>query len=292
MDIQGLSVIGDRINPGFKSTRVLFENEDIEGLQALAKRQVEAGASILDFNVGESASGDHAFLREVIGAIQAAVDVPLCFDYPNFEFQEICLKAYDDSLANGQKPVINSIAETRWEMAELLKIRPARVILMASERIEDGRIVHNQTGEEVHAVAKRMINKLSDAYPMEPEDFIVDISIGTLAADTEGLVRMALDGIKMIADDPDLKGVYTSGGLTNLVLMLPKDAVDGSPLKPQLQSAFLTEAIPLGLSMVMCTPWSDYQILPEDNFILQTFREIMQLRGTDALMAIMKLYRK
>ncbi|MBT3360820.1 MAG: dihydropteroate synthase [Rhodospirillales bacterium] len=291
MDIPGLSVIGDSINPGFKSARALFDNEDIEGIQALAKKQVDAGAAILDFNVGERATEDHAFLREVIGAIQAAVDVPLCFDYPNFEFQEVCLKAYNDSLANGQKPVINSIAETRWEMAELLKVRPARVILMASERMEDGRIVHNQRGEDVHAVAKRMINKLSDAYPMERDDFIVDISIGTLAADTEGLVRMALDGIRLIAEDPDLEGVYISGGLTNLVLMLPKDAVDGSPLKPQLQSAFLTEAIPLGLNMIMCTPWNDYRILPDDNFILQTFREIMQLKGMDALMAVMKLYK-
>ena len=37
-----ITVIGDRINPGFKSTKALLDNEDLAGIQALA---VQAGRS-------------------------------------------------------------------------------------------------------------------------------------------------------------------------------------------------------------------------------------------------------
>lgn len=43
--IPGLQIIGERINPGFRSTRQLFETADIAGIQALARRQAAAGAA-------------------------------------------------------------------------------------------------------------------------------------------------------------------------------------------------------------------------------------------------------
>ena len=35
-----IAMIGDRINPGFKSTKTLVDNDDLDGLQALAVKQV------------------------------------------------------------------------------------------------------------------------------------------------------------------------------------------------------------------------------------------------------------
>ena len=40
-----IALIGERINPGFKSTKALFDNQDIAGIQALAVKQAQAGAS-------------------------------------------------------------------------------------------------------------------------------------------------------------------------------------------------------------------------------------------------------
>ena len=45
-------MIGDRINPGFKSTKALLDAEDLAGVQALAVKQVDAGASALDVTIG------------------------------------------------------------------------------------------------------------------------------------------------------------------------------------------------------------------------------------------------
>ena len=52
-----IRIIGERINPGFKSTKALFDNSDIPGIQALAVKQAEAGASWLNVNIGARAAG-------------------------------------------------------------------------------------------------------------------------------------------------------------------------------------------------------------------------------------------
>ena len=58
MSIPGLTIIGERINPGFRSTKALFDNEDIGGIQDLAVRQAKAGASYLNVNAGDKAISD------------------------------------------------------------------------------------------------------------------------------------------------------------------------------------------------------------------------------------------
>ncbi|HWP13024.1 MAG TPA: dihydropteroate synthase [Ramlibacter sp.] len=293
MSIPGLNIIGERINPGFRSTQALFEQEDFKGIQELAVKQARAGAGCLNVNAGSKALGNPHFMIEVVRSIQAVVDLPLSLDCPDFSVQESVLKAYDADKARGRKPIINSISESRWELAELLKVRPCQAILMSSEQLKDGRIVPNHSGEEVHEVARRMARRLlAGGYVASNEDFIVDVSIATLAADTEGLIKMALDGIRLVHQDPDLAGVHIMGGLSNLPQHLPAKAADGSDLKFQLECAFLTVAMPTGFDTVLGTPWRGYSLLPDDNFVLREFRRIVELRDSDALTAVVDLYQE
>jgi 5-methyltetrahydrofolate--homocysteine methyltransferase len=286
-----LNVLGERINPGFKSTRALFENEDFAGIQALAVRQVEAGAFALNVNAGTRAMKDPQFMAEVIRAIQAVVSVPLSFDFPNAEVQEVCLKAYDQEKAGGELPIINSIAETRWELMDLLKIRPFRVILMGTERLEDGVGTPNKTGQEIAATAKRSSLRLVRDHGLRLSDVFVDISVSALIADTTGMTRATLEGIRLIGSDPDLAGINISGGLSNIGQQLPSKAADGSALKEQLECAFLTVAVPAGMNTVLGTPWKEYRPLPEDNYVMQTFRDFIELTGGKALRQVRRFYR-
>ncbi len=80
-------------------------------------------------------------------------------------------------------------------------------------------------------------------------------------------------------------------GLSNLSIMLPSKAADGSPLKVQLDSAFLTRTMPYGLDTILGTPGRDYRILPEDNFVLKGFDEAISLGGFESIMRIQQLYR-
>jgi len=285
-----LAIIGDRINPGFKPTRALLEAEDMPALQALAVRQVEAGAAALDFTVGPRGKQDAAFLVKAIRAVQQATETPLCFDYPDAAVQEVCLKNYDAARARG-KPIINSIAETRWEMTRLLDLLPCRVMLMASERLESGVGKPNKTAAEIAGTAKRCALRLVKEHGLALGDIIVDVSVSALIADTVGLNRAALDAIGAIGADPALKGIHISGGITNIGQQLPPKAADGSDLKRQLQCAFVTLAAPLGLDTLLATPWHAYEPLPEGNFVLENFRKILQLTGTDVMRQVRRLYR-
>lgn len=292
MSISNLTVIGERINPGFASSKALLDACDLEGLQALAASQVEKGASYLTINVGDKATEDPAFLVALIKAVQAAVDVPLSFDYPHHSIQEICLKTYDPAKAQGQKPIVNSVTELRWDMVELRSICPFRLVIMASERVENGEELQNRTAEEIALTARRLAARVLDGGGFTPDDLLVDVSLYPMASDTEGLTRRALDAIRLIGSDPAMRGVHQLVGLSNLGIMLPKVAINGSRLSTKLESAFLTLAMPLGLDTVLGTPGRDYQLLRDDDRVLRDFKEAIALDGFDMLLKLQELYRK
>jgi 5-methyltetrahydrofolate--homocysteine methyltransferase len=286
-----IRIIGERINPGFKSTRALFETEDIAGIQALATRQAEAGASALNVNIGARALTDPEWMARVIRAIQAVVSVPLSFDFPSKKVQAVCLAAYDPARANGALPIVNSVTEQRWDPMELYGSHRFKVVLMASERVEEGVARSNKTADEIHATARRGALRLMNDYGLPADDILVDISVSAIVADTEGLNRSTIAAIGRIGADPELRGVHLMGGLSNIGQQLPPKAADGSDLKHALECAFLTIAVPLGFDTVLGTPWRGYAPLPDDHYVLGAYREFLQQSGTQALRAVRKLYR-
>ncbi len=291
MSIPGLTIIGERINPGFTSSRLLLEKRDLQGLQELAVSQKAKGAHYLTINVGEQAHQDPLFLADLIRALQAVCDLPLSFDYPNRAVQEVCLKTFDPAKAGGRRPIVNSVTELRWDMLEVLKIQPARVVLMASERMEHGQGVANMTGREIADTARRMVDRaLRDVTGLTKDDLLIDVSLGPIATDTEGVVRRAVEAIRLINSDPEMRGVHRMVGLSNLGIMLPKQALDGGPLGTRVESAFLTLTMPHGLDTALATAGRNYQMLPADDFVLRGFREILNAEGFDALEKVQQLY--
>jgi 5-methyltetrahydrofolate--homocysteine methyltransferase len=288
-----IGMIGDRINPGFKSTKALLEAEDLAGVQALAVKQVDAGAAALDVTIGPREAVDPVFLEKVVRAIQEAVQVPLCFDSPNVQVQAVCLKAYDRARAGGKSAIINSITEQRWDLMNLHQAYgPFQVIVMASERMEDGAAKSNKTADEIASTAKRAALRLKSDYAMSLDDVYIDVSVSAVVADTNGLHRATLDAVRMLHDDPQLSGLHIMGGLTNIGQQLPPKAADGSDLKLLLECAFLTLAVPLGFDTILCTPWRNYNPLPDDNYVLTAYKNILEQTGSNALRAVRKLYRK
>ncbi len=291
MAIEGLAIIGERINPGYQSSKVLLDNEDIDGIQKLAISQVEKGAVALNLNVGDRATSNPKYFAEVIRAVQAVVSVPLSFDSPDPAIQEVCLRAYDDAKAGGSWPIVNSVTELRWEMMDLLALRPFKVILMASEKDDDGSREPNRTPHDVHRTAARMAERVLRKHAdLSIDDLIVDVSLGPVAADTEGLTSTAVNAIEMIGCDPSLHDIHMSVGLSNISIMLPKRAIDGKLLKTRIESAFLTMAVPLGLNFVIGTPGRNYRILPKDDLVMTGLREALQMGTFESILRIQELY--
>ena len=209
--------------PASPVRRALLDNEDIKGLQELAASQVQKGAHCLTINVGDKATRDSSFLVKLIEAVQDVVDVPLSFDYPHRSVQEICLKTYRPEKARGRKPIVNSVTELRMDMLGLLKIQPFRLVLMASERLENGQALPNRTAEEVAQTARRLALRIvNDGCGLTLNDLFVDVSLCPIASDTEGHTRRAIEAIRLIGGDPELRGAHLMVGLSNLGIMLPK----------------------------------------------------------------------
>lgn len=286
-----INIIGERINPGFKSTRALFDNQDLAGIQALAIKQAEAGARYQNVNIGAQALTDPQWMARVIEAIQEVVTTPLSFDFPSKKVQEICLSCYDPAKANGELPILNSITEHRWDLMELYDHHRFKVILMASERIEDGVAKSNKTADEIYSTARRCALRLKNDYGMPIDHIFIDMSVSAIIADTEGLNRGTVDAIKMIGSDPDLKGVHMMGGLSNIGQQLPPKAADGSDLKHSLENAFLTLTVEHGFDYVLGTPWRGYQRLADEHYVLTTYRNFLEQKGSNALRAVRKFYK-
>lgn len=292
MSLPGLTIIGERINPGFAKSKAMLEKRDISALQELAMEQVQKGANYLTFNLGETLAQERGFVSDLIRALQEAVDVPLAFDYPHRSVQENCLRVYDPAKARGGKPIVNSISELRWEMLKLARIQPIRVVLMASERLVDGTERANRTAAEIAETAHRLVERvLEEAVGLSADDLLIDVSLCPLASDTEGQVKRALEAIELISKDASLRGVHVVVGLSNLGIMLPKQAKDGSVLSVKLESAFLTLAMRHGLDTILGTAGRKYEILGDDDFVFRGFKKALEFDGFEMLMALRELYR-
>jgi 5-methyltetrahydrofolate--homocysteine methyltransferase len=289
MAIPGVQIIGDRIDSGFRSTRQMYEDDDFAGIQTLAVRQAEAGAAYLNVNAGRRAKDDPGFMADLIRCIQAVVDLPLAFDYPELRVQQNCLGAYDEGKAGGRKPIINSIAETRWEMTEVTRLQAVKIIVMASEQLVNGEARQNKTAADIHETARRCVLRLQDEHEMDAGDIIVDVSISTLAADMEGLTGEVIESVRRIGKDPELAGIHISGGLFNLGQQLPPETASGIKLRQAVENAFLSLTVPHGFDMILGTPWKEFGLLDDDDPVLCKFREIVSLTGRDALRKMLEL---
>lgn len=287
----GIEIIGERISPGYKTTRAMLDANDFAGLQALAVRQVEAGAHYLDVHLGTRGPRDLPFVAELTRSLQEAVDVPLCFDIPEIPVLEVALGAYDAARAKGGLPLLNSLTDQRWELMALYRRFPFRVIVMASERVVDGAARSNKTAEEIAGTARSVALRLNRDYGIAFSDIFVDIAVRAVIVDTAGLNRAILDAIRLIRGDGDLPGIHIMGALTNIGQQMPPKAADGSNLKQALENAFLTIAVPNGLDTVMGTPWIGYHPLPEDNHVMQVYRAFLEQSGSAALKTVRRFYR-
>jgi cobalamin-dependent methionine synthase I len=287
MALKNLSIIGESINDSVPSTHKLFEQNDINGLKELAKLQDNKGAAYIDVNVG---SNSPEFMAEMIKIIQDVTSKPLAIDSPDFDTAKAGLEAYDIQKAAGNIPVLNSIAQSRTEMFELLKKYKFMPILMVSEKEENGSVTQNYTAEETYETAKRMLSKAKQYANITNDEIIIDVGIAPIASDMQGMTKRTIDSIVKINSDEMFKGIHMSVGLSNFTVMLPPKTKDGLPIKSALESAFLTITMKHGLDMVIGSVKRKYKILENDHPAMICLKEVLQLDGLEVLMRVQKFY--
>jgi len=277
MSEKKLRIIGDLINNAYARARNAFAERNVEGYQHLAQLQEKLGVDFLDLNIDATRlvqvklADMLSFLPEVIPAIQEVTSLPLCIDNPSVEYHKVALKHYDRS--KGGAPILNSLAASRErleEMMELVAAYDALVIVMASEQFADGGTAQCLNPQDVHAAAKHFVELLATKAGRTNDQIILDPGLAPVGADTYGLVNIGLDAMRLIRQDPDLRGVHITVGLSNFAWGTPKY------IREDLEKAYLTLGTEVGLDFAIANPEKSPAPLPADHTIIKQLRHALE----------------
>ena len=227
-DTQPTVLIGERINPtGRKKLAASIQAGEMELVRREAVLQVEAGADILDVNVGASGVDEVVMLPRAVAAVMEEVDLPLSLDSENPKALEAALKIYQG------KPIINSVTgqeNSLEEVLPLVKEYGAAVIALTMD--DDG--IPTEFERRV-AIAHKIVER-AEALGIPREDVIVDCLVLTVATDTNASL-VTLEAIRRVKAE---LGVNQTLGASNVSYGLPEREV--------LNSAFLSLAIAAGVT--------------------------------------------
>lgn len=230
-------VIGERINPtGKKRFQEALKNNDMDYVLNQAIEQVEAGADILDINVGVPGIDEKATMVKVIKAVQSVVDVPLQIDSSNPEVIEAALRVY-----NG-KPIVNSVNGEESSMKAVLPLVAkygAAVVGLTLDKlgIQKTAVARYSIAERIYRNAVKM--------GVKPKDIYIDCL--TMTASTEQEAAMAtLEAMQRVRLELGAKTVL---GVSNISF--------GLPFREQITSTFLTMALCYGLTLPIVNPNSE-----------------------------------
>ena len=235
--VDGITVVGERINPtGKKRFQQALREGDMNYVLEQAVNQAEAGAQILDVNVGAPGVDEPVLMEQVVKALQSVTSLPLQLDSSNVEALARGLRVY-----NG-KPIVNS---TNGEPEKLAAILPlckkygAAIVGLAID--EKG--IQPKAADRV-AIARR-ITEAALAAGIPREDIYIDCLTLTASAQQEDVLAtvQALEACKKEL------GVRTVLGVSNISF--------GLPCRTYLNTTFLTMAMYAGLDLAIMNPSSE-----------------------------------
>lgn len=234
VSIDGVRVIGERINPtGKKLFKEALLNHNIGYILSQAISQVDAGAHILDVNVGLPKIDEKGLMVEVVKELQGIVDVPLQIDSSNAEVIEAALRVY-----NG-KPIVNSVNGEQAVMERILPVVKKYGAAVVGLTLDDNGIP--LLAEERFAVAERIV-KTAESYGIPRENVFIDCLTLTASAQQKEVVE-TLKAMQMVKERLGVKCVL---GVSNISFGLPKREI--------VNVAFLTLAMAHGLDLPIINP--------------------------------------
>ena len=229
-----IRVIGERINPTGKKRlqQALLEN-DLDYIVDVAVAEMDAGADILDVNVGYPGVDETVMLPAVVKAIQAAVDLPLQLDTTNLRALEAALRVYNGKAAVNS---VNGKEESLQSVLPLVKKYGASVVGLTLD--EDG---IPDTAEKRFKIAERILDRaLSLGIPKE--DVWIDCLTLTVSAQQEQASE-TLKAVEMVSRQ---LGLQTVLGVSNISFGLPERIL--------ITKTFLNAALQAGLTLPIINP--------------------------------------
>ncbi|MGO5086627.1 homocysteine S-methyltransferase family protein [Oscillospiraceae bacterium LCP25S3_F9] len=227
-------IIGERINPtGKKLFKEALRNNNLDYILTQGIEQINAGAEILDVNVGLPEIDEEQMMIRAIKGLQGVVDVPLQIDSTIPQVLESALRVYSG------KPIVNSVngeEKSLETVLPLVKKYGAAVVGLTLDK--DG---IPKTAEGRFAIAEKIV-KRANALGIKNSDIYIDCLTLTASAEQEGVLE-TLNALERVKKE---LGVKTVLGVSNISFGLPN--------RELVTSTFLTMALQKGLDLPIINP--------------------------------------
>ena len=227
-------IVGERLNPtGKKIFQQALRDQDMDYILARAIEQAEAGADILDVNVGLPGIDEPAMMAKVVRAVQSVVSLPLQIDSSDPAAIEAGLR-----LCNG-KAIVNSVNgndDSLHTILPLVKKYGAAVIGLTLDASG-----MPQSAEERLAIADKIM-QTALSYGIPRRDIYIDCLTLTVSAQQDQ-AQETLRAIRVVKERLGLKTVL---GVSNISFGLPN--------RELINRTFLTMALAAGLDLAIINP--------------------------------------
>ncbi len=253
LEIDSPKIIGERINPtGKKLMREAIANKDIGYFENQAVEQFQAGADILDINMGVPNIDEAQMMKIAVKAVQGVVDLPVQIDSSDALAVEMGAR-----YANG-KVIINSVNGDDEVLEKILPIAKKYGAMVLGLTIDKDGVP--KTVEKRLQIAEKIVNYASKI-GIKKENLIIDCLTLTVGAEQEQAIK-TLQAIKLVKEK---LGVKTVLGVSNISFGLPNRQI--------VNSHFMTMALSFGLDLAI--------INPNIAEMMQSFRVYNLISGND-----------
>ena len=228
------SIIGEKINPtGRKKLAAALQEGNFEYVREIAIKQIEAGADILDVNVGVPGIDDVSLLPKVVEMVANEFDVPLCIDTPNPKALAAALK-----VAPG-KVLVNSVNGEEASLSAVLPlVKEYSTAVIGLVMDENG--ISNEPETRLKIAGKILERAAKLGIPAE--DVVIDVLVLTVGADSNA-GAVTLKTIELVRKE---FGVNINLGASNVSFGLPE--------RDTINQAFLAVAIGAGATCAITDP--------------------------------------
>lgn len=232
--IDHVTVIGERINPtGKKRLKQALIEEDYDYLLSQAVQQADAGAQVLDVNVGIPDIEEARVLPAVVKKIQAVTDLPLQIDSSDPAAIEAALRVY-----NG-KAIVNSVNGEEKSLSSILPVVKKYGAAVVGLTLDENGIPSK--AEDRLAIAGRILKRAMDLGIPKKDVFIDCLTLTASAQQAE--VKETLKAVRMVKEE---LGLHTVLGVSNISF--------GLPCRPLVNRTFLALAMENGLDLPIINP--------------------------------------
>ena len=241
-------LIGERINPtGKKRFKEALRAGDIPYIIHQGMEQEEAGAQVLDVNVGLPEIDEKEMMLRVLEELQNVTTLPLQIDTTKPDVMEAALRRY-----NG-KAMINSVNGKQEIMDTVFPlVKKYGGLVVALTLNEDG--IPEDSARRVEIARK--IYAEAAKYGIKKSDIIIDPLAMAVSSDSRA----------GIATMETVRAIHEMGGLTSLGI---SNVSFGLPLREFVTASFFTLCMGAGLSAAIMNPlqgemikaWRCYNLL-------------------------------